>query len=247
MKKLIFLLGLFILMSCGSSTGSAEKDLSLVSFDLEDFDLYTFQLIREEAEQKGFLFKNGLEKTPDDLVYDELYLLLQKEGDIALYLTTFSHKYIYEGGAFNVDFNEKRIFANETDLLFVGKYDTIDKSITFKNPKHHDLEEMKMLYEMQGQNLKLLKVTNAFPNQRMRKKSPLVDLDATFRVELVFGRDSRKIFVVEGCDQYPVEKIMFNYKDLFYKTNNGKLRLYQNRVANEDYELFALLKKNYGL
>jgi len=224
------------MVSCKPHFYSTNTILNEVkSFDLEKFDRYTFQLIKKDTTSIHPIFANGKDKAENDLVYEELYLFLEQNGNRALYLTTFSHKYIYEDGVFNNDFSLKNISANEIDFIFIGNYD--ENKITFKNPKNEDVDTVEFYYSKTNDNIKLEKITNNYGFRKDRKNNPLVDMDSVFGIDIVYQKDLREfVYLEEDKTEIKVKSLSIDSDNLYFGlTENkiGKFRFLKDRIAND--------------
>ncbi len=234
--KFLYFIIFLLIVACKPyfyATDTVTNELG--SFDLKKFDLYTFQLVKKDTALIHPVFTNGLNKTEMDLVYEELYLFLEKKGNIALYLTTFSHKYIYKDGVFNRDFNFNKISVNEIDFIFVGNYNK-DK-ITFKNPKKEDVDAIELYYSRIGDNLKLEKITNNYGLRKDRDINHFINMNEVFAVDIVYQKDLRKfVYQQENQEEIVVESLAINTDNLYFglaKNNPRKYKMIRNRVAND--------------
>ena len=234
--NLIYLAILISLTSCNKnfySTGSVANEIK--SFNLEEFDRFTFQLVRKKSTEKHPIFTNSLNKEKNDLIYEELYLYLEKKGNRAIYLTTFSHKYIQKDGVFNNEDYNQKIYANQIDFIFVGNYDK-DK-IKFKNPKYYDIDEIEFYYTKTGKNIKLDKITNNYGLRKDRKINKYVDMDSVFAVDIIYQEDLRKfVFKQKDDKEFDIKSLTVDLNNLYFelvKNKKAKYRFLKNRTANE--------------
>lgn len=232
----LYIFVVLLVVSCKPhfySTNSVINELK--SFDLEKFDRYTFQLVKKDTTSIHPIFTNGKNRTDKDLVYEELYLFLEQNGNRALYLTTFSHKYIYDGGVFNNNFSNKKISANEIDFIFVGSYDK-DK-IIFDNPKNEDIDKVEFYYSNTNDVIKLEKITNNYGFRKDRKSNPLVDMDSVFAIDIVYQKDSREfVYVEKDKTEVKVESLSIDSDNLYFglaENKIGKFRFLKDRIAND--------------
>ena len=204
-------------------------------FTLEDFDLFTFQLVLKkencDVKEKHLVFANGLLKDDEDLVYEELYLFMEKNGNKVLYLTTFSHKYHFKGGVFNSDVYDKEIRVDEIDFLHLGYYN--DSTIIFYEPGNNKNDKIEFFYSKNDDVITLNKVTNVYPISKYCKVEPYVRINDVFAVELQFKMDQRKFAYFDTCNSIPVVAFLHNGKDLFFELDTErdfKYRKLKNRI-----------------
>ena len=222
-----YISAILLLVSCKPhfySTNSISNELQ--SFDLDKFDRYTFQLVeKKDSTSIHPVFSNGKNKSENDLVYEELYLFLEQNGSSAIYLTTFSHKYIYEGGVFNNDYFENKISANEIDLIFVGYYDK-DK-IVFENPKNEDVEKVEFYYSKINEDIKLERITNNYGFRKDRKINPMVDMDSVFAIDIVYQKDIREfVYTEDDNSEVQVKTLSVDSNNLYFGLTKNKIGKY---------------------
>lgn len=239
MKARIFYFGIFIFFQACKPTFQPIQnvDSSARHFEIADFDLYTFTLVLEREDcdmpsQKHLKFSQKTELEEGDLVYEELYLLLEKEGNTVLYLTTFSHKYIYEGGVFNNLHSKTSVSINEADFLFIGTKEK--EAVVFKNPKHEDLCEMQLNFSQENDTLLLRQITNNYP---LKKKNPnkFIEMDSVFAVDIKFIKDERSFTYNDGCKNLPVKSLIQDSEDLAFELDikgDYRFRRLKNRIGN---------------
>ena len=232
----LYLFAILLIVSCKPhfhTTNTVSKEAK--SFDLQKFDLYTFQLVKKDTSAVHPVFVNGQNKTENDLVYEELYLFLEQNGNRALYLTTFSHKYIYKGGVFNNKCFLNKISANQIDFIFIGNYDK-DK-ITFKNPKNEDVDKIEFYYSKTDNKIKIEKITNNYGYRKDREINPLVDMDSVFAIDIIYQKDLREFVYQEiNQEEIKVESLSIYSNNLYFglaKNEKGKYRFLKDRIAND--------------
>lgn len=232
----LYICAVILIVSCAPKFHPANRVFNeVISFDLDKFDKYTFQLIKKDYCSNHPVFTNGKDKTEDDLVFEELYLLLEKNGNRALYLTTFSHKYIYKGGVFNNKCLQDKISVNQIDFIFVGNYN--NEKITFENLKHENVDKIDLYYTKINNNIKLEKITNNYGLKKDRDTIPFVDMDSVFAIDIVYQKDMRE-FIYQDINQedIKVESLSINCKDLFFglaENKREKYRFLKDRIGND--------------
>ncbi len=233
MKKYIsIVLFLYVCISCGKSHyyafASLPDDYKIKKpIKLENYDVYTFKMVKDV---KGTLpieerpFTNSVQHKEPHLVYEELYLLLNKYNKEVLYMTTFSHKYIYEGGAFNCKENDSIIYFNQVEYIYQGVQDSLTNEFRFRNPGDTFLRALYMGYKKNKDTITLTTVPNVNPIRKIRKKKPIINLNDMFGVQLQFERDHRKwCFKDKKKRIFDVDTIYHNNSHyLFYIKRNDK-------------------------
>lgn len=223
MKK-ILLAVLVICTGCGSHFKDCVREIpkgEKLVFPLDKYKLYTLKLIQKKSELEHPVFHTQQDEMErGDLIWEELYLLLNKKDKTALYLTTFSHKYIFEGGVYNREENDSLIFIDESDFLMVGTYN--DKVLTFKNPRHEKgLDEINLFYEEEGDEITVTKVSDP------GNKSRLISVDSIYSDMLVYKNDNRKFVYGYKNEKnnydsiVPVDKLYLGKKYLYIDGNKG--------------------------
>ncbi len=127
-----------------------NEEIAKTTFDLVDFDFYIFNICEK---YEGAKLEERFCECPDDFYeisekqklkkLEEVYLLFHKELDLVLYITTFSHKYIYEDQSGFL--NDKAIYANsmilaDIEYVYVGREVPNEHLIQFiGHGKHKDI------------------------------------------------------------------------------------------------------------
>lgn len=209
----MFIVVISVFISCKSTFISLyELPENIKKIPLSDYDLYTFQMVVNDecssvpASKRPF--ENSVNNNSDFIVYEELYLLLHKKKKEVLYLTTFSHKYIYDNGVFNKKENDSLISFNQIEYLYEGIVDEVNKEFVFKNPVNSLLRALYIKYEKVDDIVTFKIVPNVHPSKDIRKNKPSIDLESLFSVSIQFKKDAR-LFSYE-------EKGVLNYVDTIY-------------------------------
>ncbi len=232
----LYIFVILLLASCKPNFYSTNSIINEVEmFDLERYDRYSFQLVKKDSSSVHPIFTNGKNKSDKDLVYEELYLFLEQNGNRALYLTTFSHKYIDDERVFNNNFFGNNISANEIDFIFVGSYDK-DK-IIFDNPKQEDVDKVEFYYSSIDNEIKLEKITNNYGSRKDRCTNPLVNIASVFAVDIVYQEDKRKfVYLKDDETEIEVKSLSIDSKNLYFGLAENKYYKYiflKNRIAND--------------
>jgi len=148
MKKIITIIILAVVINgCSSGLYIIPKEfIEYKEYQLNDFDVFVFNICEDYSiMDKKYHFCNCHENFYDEAKIDsikkveEVYLLLHKTTNLALYLTTFSHKYIYEdqtGFLNDSSIYKNSIVLDQIESFYVGMYETDTvKHIYFDNKK----------------------------------------------------------------------------------------------------------------
>lgn len=239
MKYLFILLSILMLISsCSKKIYNVSNGNFIETIDFEDFELYVFKLkgskLKKETPNKHIEFENGL-GNKQTLVYEELYLFLEKEGgkQRALYFTTLSHKYIYKGGVFNNSLYDKYIPINQIDFLYTGYYN--NNEIKFNNPNEKRNKNINFSYTLSKDILEITKITNYSAKKRERNGNPVLDISKgdVFGIRMQFTKDLVRNFIYErGGIITPITKFHHNGEDLFFEI-----------MANSEFKYMKLLNR----
>jgi hypothetical protein len=145
MKNIIYLLISFLIISCGSGLYTAEKlnlkDNNLLShnFSINDFMLYAYSMCEDSKQETNnrrfFNCPQNFYDIPEEqkiLKVEETYLLINSSKNIVIYLTTFSHKYIYSNGFLNNrEIYEDKIVLNQIEYAYIGTIEPESNQIHF--------------------------------------------------------------------------------------------------------------------
>lgn len=219
MRKVILISLLITLQSCSvirckvfRNCISNYKSISNIkeTFLMEDYDWYVFQMYESESE----FFED--ENTAQDLAYpsfttsesaqtkivEETYLLIPKDAksDIVIYITTFSHRHIYEKcGVFNCPtLKDKLVFVEDIDKVYTGKLEP-DKIVFYDKKKKSKSPDVEWNVALNRDSVKIKNVT-LYPTAF--KNSPQVDISSVFPLEMVFKLQSREIIYGKGDTKY---------------------------------------------
>ncbi|CAL2081536.1 hypothetical protein [Tenacibaculum sp. 190524A05c] len=229
---LILILCLYIIISCSSPkyvyVDELSEEYKNTSIRLKDYDLYTFKMVKDTLntdvpiEKRPFM--NSVQSEKNHLVYEELYLLFNKNKRDVLYITTFTHKYIYKDGVFNHKENDSIVYFNEVEYIFHGVRDTIDNELRFRNPGNGFLKTLYIGYEHNNDVITLTTVPNVNPIQGIRRKKPIVNLNEMFGVPLQFKKDNRTWYFKDCVDvgTYEVDSLYHNNSHYIFHTKRDQ-------------------------
>ncbi|MEM6687086.1 MAG: hypothetical protein AAF617_15000 [Bacteroidota bacterium] len=160
MKK-IYIIASLVLLAIGCSPWNSmnkaelEEYKNLKKFDANDFRIYVFNLCEKYAKEVENIERFC--KCPDDFYnvalkdsvkkIEELYLLLHRKTDLALYFTTESHKYIREdltGFLNSPALHENKIALEKVESIYIGRHDDSNDLIHF--PSYQDEKDIILHY-----------------------------------------------------------------------------------------------------
>ncbi|MCL7762672.1 hypothetical protein MPF19_04535 [Polaribacter sp. Z014] len=239
MKKLTYLLTLFLVLSSCSSTKINDAVIrnSEIKY-LSDYYTYVF-LLRStnkttEETPVPLNFSNGVD-TEKGLIYEMLYLLRNKTTNEVLYLTTKSHKFIFEGGIFNDKLNLYNRFniLNDIDNISIGK--EIDNKFIFLDLNgRKNSKRVVFNFTEKGDIIKFDSITNNYPKEQGNIKKSLIILDSVFATSIKFKKNLKRwVFAWEdqkynrGGESFDnkeayeyANEIFINYPFFFIRTTN---------------------------
>lgn len=159
------------------------------SINLDDYNTYVLSLCENKAFQIGGgepeeLPFSAIENCPPETskkIVEQLYLLLPKNSQDkrAIYITSFSHKYLYENyGVFNCpDFKDK-FFVEDIDDFYFGTIDD-DQTIKFSN------NGKTAYWNYSRENSTVTIESISLPSKSGRSETPIV-IDSVFPAKLHF-------------------------------------------------------------
>ena len=220
----------FLMVSCAKVLiPTKELPSHTKSIAIKDYSLYIFQLekvIDTTLKSKKKLvvtypkIKNITSKK-DTLIYEELYLLIDKEETHCYYLSTFSHKYIFEDGIFNNRNYKNAFYLNDLDYIFYG--DIKNSIIIFRNEAMigpNTKEDIKIIFSKTSDSIEFVSITNDNPNKKERKKKDSVIISNVFSIDFTFIKSQR---IMKYRNDYNVEgkldSINFSCNDAYFKTD----------------------------
>ncbi len=244
MRKLhIYCTLVLLCSSCSKSILSVTSGSFIETLDFNDFDLYIFQLKgTDDSGKKRDCILETLQFESDVtskklLVYEELYVLLEKEGPRVLYVTTFSHKYIYNKGVFNSDLYDAYIPINEIDYIYTGYYDKERMYFYTPNGKGYK-KNIEFFYTLNKDKkiLEITEVTNTYPKKKSREDKPYLSIKDgdVLGIRMLFEKEQKRKFIYEkGGIITPVLKFHHNGDDIYFEIETEskyRYRKLENRV-----------------
>lgn len=244
----ILILVSILLLACNKEFFTTSELPKIKTHSLEDYELYVFQMVRKKRDvihidSLAPKFVSGADfthKTKKDLVYEELYVLLEKEGKHAIYLTTISHKYIYDEGVYNNSFYQQHIPINNIDFIYLGYYD--DTKISFYNPNGRSYSQNLVLYYTKRKDtLEITNVTNDYAKEKDRKANPYLTFNSVFDLNFKFVNETYRTLVYQHLDAYGnvidektnINRIHENGTSVYFEMdteNTHKYQVFQDRV-----------------
>ncbi len=219
MKKVFAFIILITLQSCYvinckvlKNCISKVENISNIkeSYLLEDYNWYVFQMYEnkneffdDESTSQDLAHPSfGITEKPQSKIAEETYLLVPKDSNnnVILYLTTFSHRHIFENcGIFNCpQLKNKVVFIEDIDKVYTGNI--YDNRINFyergKNSRFPDV-----IWNISINSNSLI-VKNVTLHPSSFKSAPQVDISSVFPFEMVFNLQQREIIYGKGDKRY---------------------------------------------
>lgn len=240
MRNLVCTLLLLTFLGENHSYRSSEKKIEI---PLENFQLYTFQLVRKQIEDR-VIFVNGREKKPEDLVWEEIYLLVDHESKNAIYLSTFSHKYIFEGGVFNRPENDSLIFIDELEFIYFGSIE--EDYLVFNNTFSAEADDLNLGFDLNKEGILITDIV-------LDEEEEQVDISKLFATEIFFGKDDRT-FAYGAKKNTPnyeyeifeeIDKLLTDFEQLYGVTSCSKTEVEIQKIKNKDIVAFNKFTSSY--
>lgn len=255
-KTIIYIIILFTFTNCSSFYTVYNKENNnyfngkevIKSYELNKFDIYVFNICEKYSNKINSIdrfyecpknFYDIAEKEQIKKI-EEVYILIHKETNLALYLPTFSHKYIYKdqtGYLNDRDVYENSIILDQIEYFYIGKIDRIKSSIFFDKPESE--KDIYMHFDNQNfpENIFLKKVNIATAENKYTINNE-IDLEDVFSNKLDFKKSNFKMYYYKNIKQINIdEKKLVN--TIYMLKNKGKLELvfdYENK-NNEMYNI----------
>jgi len=236
--KLILIYSIFL------SVPQHTKRKNIIQLPLEKFQLYTFQLVKKAKPDK-MIFVNGINKEIDDLIWEEPYLLYDKENKNAIYFTTFSHKYIFKGGVYNRAESDSLVFLDELEFVYFGRSNG-DK-IVIENTGNSEADDLEISFEFKGNDI-------LFRNIKLDRFNSPVDLKILFSSEILFQKDTRqfafgqkKIKLNYEYDYFEIlENIYTDFNYLYGTMSCTQKEVRIKCISNKDELTFERFRETYA-
>lgn len=212
-----------IFITCKSLKINEATIRSSVIKDLSKYKTYVFTLRNtiktSEANPKALHFSNGVDSNKG-LTHEMIYLLRDPTTDEVLYLTSKSHKYIYDGGVFNdsLDFYKRFNVLNDIDNISIGKEK--NNQFIFLDTKGRDYST-KVVFSFTEKDdvIKIDSISNNYPDEKKRIEEPFVLLDSVFSTSIKFRNNSKPWVYLWENKAFKRGGESFNDKDAYEKVN----------------------------
>ncbi|WP_417371851.1 hypothetical protein [Gelidibacter japonicus] len=244
MKYTILLVCSIITIGCGKSFDTVSSLPYVNEINLEDYDLYVFQLKtlnqNSDSNLTPIVFENSVTANSNEgLIWEELYILMEKEGSNVLYFTTFSDKYVDSISIFNNPKYEGIIPIRNIDYMYNGKIR--NQAFHFYNPKGRRYSENVIIdFKKEDNVLTLIAITNDYAKEKDRLLNPKISLNDLFGVNINFKKENR-IWVYEHVDVNndsntgiydTISKVYVNANDFYFDINKNpaEYKFFKDRV-----------------
>ena len=121
-------------------------------------------------------------------IHEILYLLRDTLSNNVIYLTTYSHKYLYRNrGVFNDPIYKDNLIFNDLDHVYLGRESP--GKFSFYNPRGRSYaHNLHLYFSENGQGIVLEKVTNNYAKERDRIENPYVHINEdVFKFKIKFN------------------------------------------------------------
>jgi len=231
MKKIVMILFVVAISACSTGLYIIPKEyIEIKEYQLDDFVFYVFNICEDyKKEPKNYRFcecpenfhelskKNSIKKV------EELYLLIHKKKNLALYLTTFSHKYIYEnqtGFLNDSSIYKNSIILDQIESYYIGLYEIEDNTthIYFKSRKRGQKDiELHFNKSSTSDTLTIDSVNIACVENKYSISNPK-ELEGVFSRDLKFIKSNYKMYFYENMEK--VGTVCKKEVDKLYMTTN---------------------------
>ncbi len=269
-KEAVIILIILLNLSCSSLTTFKKSDLlefkNIKRFNISDFKTYVFNI----CEKYGKEIDNSKRfcECPDNFFdvaqeqqirkVEELYLLIHRETDMVLYLTTTSHKYIYKKPDGFLNDPEKfkdNIVLNEIENIYIGRKDTISGLIHF--PSFKDKNDIILHYDRSKfPESVLLTSGNLATAENDYDISEEIPLSDVFNQELIYKHNKRMSFkfyrkvkkTLKEEMAMEVDRLLITSKkgkvDVLFGFNNIETPFQYSKVSVRYHPNFSLIREH---
>lgn len=216
------LLSALILLSCakGLTPISNLDESNLVKKDFKNYDFFVFQMhkspfINSNQPEFPYFKEDAFGKS---IVAEEVYLLVDKAKSHCYYLTTFSHKYMFDGGVFNNRNYNTKIYINDLDYVLYGNI--MDDSLVFKNKAVLGANTKDDIYidiKFQDDSIQFVSITDDSPNSKSGKK---VIISKIMNMNMIFEKTNRKLIWRNRHNvEAKINSFSTNCNDIYFKSD----------------------------
>ncbi|MDO5969291.1 hypothetical protein Q4Q35_05685 [Flavivirga aquimarina] len=216
-----------IIISCSKYLQPVKKIPSNTkAISLSDYNLYILQLVLDEVKSSDPLKKlypriANITSKKDELICEELYLLVDKNERHCYYLSSFSHKYIFEDGVFNNRNYNNAYYLNDIDFVFYGEIK--DSIITFRNQAMigpNTKKDINISFYKTSDSIQFIRITNDNPSKRERDNKESVLISDIFNIDFTFIKSQRFMkYRNSYCVEGEVDSVNFFCNDVYFKTD----------------------------
>lgn len=240
MKKLVGVFIIFTLASCSSGLYIVSNEYimnkDVKAYNLNDFDFYVFNICEEYTKKE---FNNNrfcgcpdgfFEVSAKDSIkkVEELYLLIHKKCDLAIYMTSRSHKYIYDDQTGFL--NDRKVYENslildQIEYFYVGSIDSLTNRIRFENIKNKKGEDIILHYNsVDFPNIVSVGKVNIATAENNYDNFKEIKLDSIFNISIDFVKSDYKIYFYNN-DGKVGETVKKEIKKLYFTPRNERLEI----------------------
>ena len=256
LAKIILIAFVAILASCSSGLYNVDKSYikgitNIKEFDISDFEIYVFNVC--EKFDRRIDFTDRFCDCPEDFYklkredsikkIEEVYFLINKRSDLALYFTTYSQKYIsnkQQGFLNDPKLYKDQINLNKIEYVYVGSINRLNKFIHFR---HSGIDEDIFLHYRNNpvQDALLIERANVATAENNYDITEEIALDNVFSTKLNYKRRNYRIVYHKRDTARTVEKLIFTTKkgklNILFKFKDYKKKLYKIGSQRLRYQL----------
>lgn len=254
--KILIIIGLLCCASCSTRLYKVDRSYvqhikELKEFDITDFSVYVFNICERFDREVDYLERfcdcpNDFYKlTQRDSIkkIEEVYLLINEEAQLAVYLTTLSHKYISnkrKGFLNDSSKYRKKVNLNQIEYAYVGSLDRKRDNIDFPHPgKEEDIglhfERSQWASSILIDKVRIPTAENAYTTEEP------IDLREVFSNRLHYVKSDYKVIYFQKDIPRTVEKLVFTEKkgklDLLFTFSDYEEKVYKIDSKRLRYQL----------
>ncbi|AUC81477.1 hypothetical protein [Lacinutrix sp. Bg11-31] len=232
-KLIVFVLFFFILNGCANS----YKISTIDTVNVDDYSVYVFRLcekIRVEGTQRFLLCDTDCK--PNDInslegiqVREELYFLIEKQGNKVIYLTTKTDRsFDIEPDIFNSEAHKEFVFVDDLENVYYGILDK--NSIIFTN-KNEILKFEIAPREDSSCNYRISTLLSNSKEDPTVINNRLISLQDIYSVPLQFIKSERVLAIKENrkYELDSLQTIKLTGKRIVFKGKRDSIRRSQRK------------------
>jgi len=220
-----------------------------IQFKISDFDIYAFNICEKSKKEVYNTERfcecpnNFFEINQKDSIkkIEETYLFINTKTNLVFYLTTFSHKHIWQNNGFlnNRCLYKDKMYVLDLEYIYIGTQDTVAKKIEFKNPCKDKGEDMIWHYSKNKDTISINKVNIATAENKYTITKPIC-LDTVFSNKIRFKKVDYKLYN-ETNDNLAI-------KTFYAISKKGRIEiLFKLETRSEEYSRIKVKRVPYHM